>query len=178
MATHWLDPETRSILQGVSPGKETALRTKGYSLLLIERGNDSTRANQAIEQIRRRGRPNDTSIRNVVVRQLTLDDALLGQFDLSCSDSISAFVADEVVCDENASYLETLSREIAASDEYRLVAVRIVSVPHDEPGRDFCWQFLGYAVGMPVPLEMEVFCKKARLMDYWSRKCGVKFEPG
>ena len=85
MSRRWLDLKTRSILQGSLPNRETAVGTETFTLLIVELGNDSTRAELAIQQIQQRGTVNDTHLPNVVARQLTLDDALLGQFDLACS---------------------------------------------------------------------------------------------
>ena len=112
----------------------------------------------------------------MIAQQLTLDNVLTGQFALSCCDCISAFVPDEIVYDENAPYLQQVSDEVVSSREFEYVTARLTHIPLSDRGRRYAWRFLGTAVGVSLPLEFEVFRKKARLMGHWARKCGVQFE--
>jgi hypothetical protein len=172
----WLDPETRAILCKSPPGVRTAVDAEGYSLLLVKAGPDRNRAIDVVAEIQRYGAKNSTSIPIVIAQRLTLDDATAGQFALSCCDCVSAFFEDDVVCDANAGYLEELSEAVMRSPEFEPVTVRLISIPSDELGRRFSWQFLGAAVGIATPAEIEVHRKKARLMAHWAEKCNVRIE--
>ena len=172
----WLDTETRAILCQRPPAVHTAIGTEGYSLLLLKAGADENRAIQAVSEIQRHGAMNATGVSIVVAQQLTLDDAMAGQFALSCCDCVSAFVADEVVCSSNAEYLHELSDAVMQSPEFEPVTVRLISIPPNEMGRRFAWQFLGVAVGIARPCEIQVHWKKARLMMHWARACNVHLE--
>ena len=166
----WLDPKTRAILCKSPPTVQTVVDTEGYSLLLVKAGGDDNRAIQVVSEIQRRGARNSTSISIVIAQQLMLDDAMAGQFALSCCDCVSAFVADEVVCDANAGYVHELSDTIIHSPEFEPIAVRLISIPPSDLGRRFSWQFLGVAVGIATPSEIQVHRKKARLMTHWATK--------
>ncbi len=145
-------------------------------MLLVKAGPDRNRAIQSVSEIKRFGAKNSTNISIVIAQQLTLDNAMAGQFALSCCDCVSAFVADEIVCDANAGYLQQLSEAVMASPEYELVTVRLMSIPSNDIGRRFSWQFLGVSVGIATPSEIEVHRKKARLMMHWAGKCDVQLE--
>jgi len=172
----WLDTETRAILRKSPPAVETAVDAKGYSLLLVKAGRDESRAIQAVSEIQRYGATNSTNISIVIAQQLTLDAAMAGQFALSCCDCVSAFVPDEVVYDANAGYLYELSEAVTRSPEFEWITVRLISIPPNDRGRQFAWQFLGMAVGFATPSEIQVHRKKARLMMHWAPKCGVRLE--
>ena len=155
---------------------ETAVDTKGYSLLLIKAGPDEQRAIHVVSEIQRHGAKNSTHIATVIAQQMSLDDALAGQFALSCCDCVSAFVPDDVVYDANAPYVQELSEAVMQSPEFQPITVRIVSIPPTDNGRRFSWQFLGVAVGVATPSEIQVHRKKARLMVHWATKCGVHLD--
>lgn len=169
----WLDTETRAILCNSPPTIQTAVGAKGYSLLFVRAGPDESRAIQAVAEIRQHGATNLSGMPAVIAQQLTLDDAMAGQFALSCCDCISAFVADEVVCDANADYLRELTNAVTDSPEFEPITVKLVFVPPTTLGRKFCWQFLGVAVGIATPSEIQVHRKKARLMLHWAARCDV-----
>jgi hypothetical protein len=122
------------------------------------------------------GTKNATAISIVVRQQLTLEEAMAGQFALCCCDCVSAFVDDNIVCDGYTSIVEELSAIVTNSAEFSPVTVRVDSIPHTEWGRRFSWQFLGFAVGVATPVEMTVHRKKARLMMHWAPQCGVQME--
>ncbi len=172
----WLDTEARAILCKSPPAIQTAVDTEGYSLLLVKAGPDNSRAIQVVSEIQRYGAKNSTDIPIVIAQQMTLDDAMAGQFALSCCDCISAFVRDEVVYDANAGYLHELAEEVTHSPEFEPVTVRLISIPPTDHGRRFSWQFLGVAVGIATPSEVQVHRKKARLMMHWATRCGVHLE--
>ncbi len=112
----------------------------------------------------------------MIAQQLTLDEAMGGQFALACCDCVSAFFPDEVVYDANAGYLHELSEAVIRSAEFEPVTVRLVAILPSEKGRQFSWQFLGVAVGIATPSEIQVHRKKARLMMHWAPKCDVRLE--
>jgi hypothetical protein len=172
----WLDTETRAILCKSPPAVQAAVDTKGYSLLLLKAGRDESRAIQAVAEIQRYGAKNSTGISIVIAQQLTLDEAMAGQFTLSCCDCVSAFVPDEVVYDANAGYLHELSEAVMHSPEFEPIAVRLISIPPTDQGRQFSWQFLGVAIGIAAPSEIQVHRKKARLMMHWASRCDVHLE--
>lgn len=172
----WLDTETRAILQASNP--EIAIQTdiEGYSLLLVKKGPDPNRLSDVISSIQELGISNQTQIKNVIAQQLTLDEAVWGQFQLSCCDCAAAFVTDEIVFDDNASYLARVTESILRCPEFELVPIRITFIPQSERGRQFAWQFLGLAVGISLPLKATIYRKKARLMRHWAEHCGVEVQ--
>lgn len=172
----WLDTETRAILCKSPPSIQTAINIKGYSLLLVKAGRDENRVIQAVSEIQRYGAKNSTNISIVIAQHLTLDDAMAGQFALSCCDCVSAYVTDGVVYDANAGYLHRLSEAVMHSPEFAPITVRLISIPPNDLGRRFSWQFLGIAVGIATPSEIEIHRKKARLMMHWATKCDVHLE--
>ena len=60
--------------------------------------------------------------------------------------------------------------------EFEPVTVRLIAIPSNAPGRRFSRQFLGVAIGVATPSEIEVHRKKARLMMHWATKCGADLE--
>ncbi len=176
VSKEWLDPETRSLLKESPPGMEKAVGCKGYSLLLLDAGPDTNRIVQVVSDIQQMGADNRTNIAIVIAQQLGLDEALAGQFALSCCDCVSAFVDDNIICEKDAGLVERLSELIANDPEFSPVTIRLISIPQDELGRRFSWQFLGFAVGVATPTEITVYRKKARLMMHWATKCGVRLE--
>ena len=172
----WLDTETRAILCKSPPSARTAVDTTGYSLLLVKAGSDESRAVQVVAEIQQHGAKNSTGIPIVIAQQMTLDDAIAGQFALSCCDCVSAFVPDAVVYDGNAAYLRELAEAVMHSPEFEPITVSLLHIPPTDQGQRFSWQFLGVAVGIATPWETRVHRKKARLMAHWAKKCDVDLE--
>ena len=98
------------------------------------------------------------------------------RYSVRCCDCVSAFITDEVVYDANARYLQQLSEEIMRSPEFEPISVGLFFIPLSDLGRRFSWQFLGVAVGIATPSEIQVHRKKARLMTHWAAKCDVDLE--
>ena len=172
----WLDRETRSILQPSFPKSATAIAVEGYSLLLIRPGGDRNRLGEFVSELRANHVANLSRIKNVVVQQLTLEEALAAQLTLSCCDCVSAFVSDTIIFDDNAVYLARLCDAVQSSPEFKETEVIIKSMSDDPLARKFCWQFLGMAIGHKFPMTVSVFQKKARLMRHWAARCGVDLE--
>lgn len=176
VSEEWLDPETRGLLHKSPPGLETAVDCRGYSLLLLHAGPDTNRIVDVVADIQRMGAHNQTSIPVVIAQQLTLDEAMAGQFALCCCDCVSALVDDNLVRDDDPAIVEDLSEIVTSSAEFSPVTIRLISIPQTELGRRFSWQFLGSAVGVAMPAELTVHSKKAQLMIHWAVKCGVRLE--
>ncbi|MHB1035475.1 MAG: hypothetical protein ACYC35_12135 [Pirellulales bacterium] len=103
--------------------------------------------------------------------KLTLTDAMFGQFELISADIVSVFIADEVMANAKPAYLAALFRDLRASDEFALVAISVVTIPHGEAGAAFFEQFLG-ACRPALPHRVETTRKKARIMTHWAAKLG------
>lgn len=172
----WIDAQTRSMLCIDPPAKQTAIGIKSYTLLLLETGQDARRIEQAIVKIENHVDRTVYEGPSIVARELTLDDAVAGQFELASCDCISAFVPDEVASGHNEDYLEQLAEAVKHSPEFQPVTVRLTSIPNTKAGRRFSWQFLGMAVSMAAPREIQVHRKKARLMLHWGEKSEVQIE--
>lgn len=170
---NWLDPETRSLLSKTPYRSETAVDCRGYSLLLLRAGSDTSRIVQAVADIQRHGGKNSTNIPIVIAQQLTVDQAMAGQFALCCCDCVSGFVDDNLVENDDATLADDLTSIVMNCEEFSLVSLRVNHIPPTELGRRFAWQFLGYAIGVSTPLELNVYYKKARLMLHWAPRCGV-----
>jgi hypothetical protein len=172
----WLDTETRAMLCAEPPQKITAIGIESYSLLLLKHGNDRRRTEDVVTMIRTDNPILLVDYPFVVAQEMTLDEALAGQFALACCDCISAVVRDEVICGASRDYLNSLNKQVKESSEFEMVGVTITQIPHTEEGRRFCWQFLGLAAGMAVPAARQFFRKKARLMQHWAERCGIDFQ--
>jgi len=101
----WLDTETKALLQQVP--REVCTGRDGYVHAgVAEKGNDLTRLAQALTRCRAFERQSGTPCLVVlplpVARSLSLSDALLDSLNV-CSDSISVFLRDEVVCPQRAT---------------------------------------------------------------------------
>jgi hypothetical protein len=181
----WLDTQTKAILQPTPPEKRTALETSGFTLILLEKGFWHDRLARALERIGREPeRPMtwllDTACPAVVRYGLTLDDAIVGQFELICCDCISVFLRDEVVVQGDSDYLRVLYCQLRDSLEFQAVFIRIMFIPHTDVGRLFCDQFLSSAedkkirYGSDIMMRARVFRKKARMMAHWAIEIGVR----
>ena len=181
----WLDTETKALLQQSPPGKLAPPDTATFTLVLLEKGPDPTRLMWSLARVP--GRPKQGASAIVlgacpvlIVGGLSLSDAVLGQFELICGDSISVFLRDEVVLSATADYLNQLYAQFRHSQEFEEVTVHIASVPGTDQGKRFGKQFLGNMAGSPedtlrnYPLETQIMRKKARIMVHWARKIGAK----
>ena len=115
-------------------------------MLLLKVGDDCHRIQQVVSDIcptHAEGVKDFVGVPIVIARKMSLDDVMAGQFALACCDCVSAFVVDEVVDDGNAEYLLQLSEAVKNSDEFEVVAIKLILIPTTEAGRHFSWQFLG-----------------------------------
>jgi hypothetical protein len=166
----WLDTETRAILFPKKPEKLVALDIDSYSLLLLNSGNDERRIQDVVAEIRKIGPTTSINVPFVIGRQLSLEDALAGQFALACCDCVTAFVRDKIVQESPLKVYRQLHREVMSSPEFTLVDVLIESIPNTHEGRRLGWQFFGLATGVQTPKTIRMFRKKARLLEHWAKK--------
>lgn len=116
----------------------------------------------------------------LIASGLSLEDALLGQFELACCDSVSAFLRDEVAREADARYLDGVYSSVLHSPEFEEVRVEVVAIPGTDEGSRFVDQFLGPSASR-VPLSdgeprlvLNPTRKKARIMAYWAEKVGAR----
>ncbi len=177
-SANWLDTQTEAELRKCPPGKLAPPDVDGYSLVLLERGPDRRRVDEAVASLAD-GQANVAGECPLIVRQnLSLADALVGQFKLICTDSISIFLDDEVMLHGEPAYLHRLFQIVRESDEFATVTVQLRGVPDDEDGRRLLRQFFGQVVGVAATHTMPR--KKARIMAHWGAKFGarVAFDKG
>jgi len=111
----------------------------------------------------------------VVNHGLTEAEALYGQFELICCDSISAFIRSQVLSGQNdKSYLETLLQQILASPEFRPTQIEIYDVPETEAGQKFLDQFRGLTIPSVKKHAVVVPFKKAGIMHHWAARIGAR----
>lgn len=180
--SEWLDTETRAILQGVPPEKLAPPDTVGFTLVLLSKTNDQERLRQAFARAVCTGPAASdavltSSCPQVVAIRMTAEDAMIGQFEFACCDSAAVFIRDEVVADNDKSYLSGLYLELSSSEEFQPVVIEVYSVPNDDQGRRYVRQFLGVYESLleraRLPLHQTVMKKKARVMRHWGMKIGA-----
>jgi hypothetical protein len=178
----WLDTETKAILQGVPPGKLAPPDALGYTLVLLSRSPDRDRLQVGLAKARCLDADPLPAILvgdlpQILARAMTLEDALLGQFELACCDSVSVFLRDEVVTAGDRGYLAKLYSDLLTGEEFGPTAIEIRAVPNDDRGRRFLDQFIGtreeWVQVIGLPLRLRVMGKKARVMCHWARKIGA-----
>lgn len=176
----WLDTETQACLQRSPPSKLAPPTTETFSLVVLnfDQITDHRRQVRALERVLQ------TSFIDaewqttrtppfILKRQLTLSDAVLGQFELICSDIISVFITDAVLSAAEPEYLAALYEGLLRSDEFASVTVWVNALPQpaDSAG-SFLRQFIGEELPS-LPYPMQVTRKKSRIMSHWARKFGV-----
>ena len=175
----WLDTETKAVLQESPPLKLAPATTETFSIVVIDLSFRpihsrhvrayyrvlGTSVSDAAEILKRK-------IPLILKRRLTLADAMLAQFELICSDIISAFVSDSVISNADPSYLSDLWRSLRTGEEFEKLWVTIENAPRDKSGSDFLEQFVG-AEAVSFPKEFLAMRKKARIMQHWAEKIGA-----
>jgi hypothetical protein len=180
--SEWLDTEAKAILQRTPPEKLAPADTAGYTLVLLSKTSDQERLRQALAKVPCCDPAASNAIfaspcPHVVATGLTAEDAMFGQFELACCDCAAVFVRDEVIAEDDRSYLSRLYAELSDSEEFRPVGIEIHAVPNDERGRRFMRQFVGtdltFLQRVALALHETVMEKKARMMWHWGRKIGA-----
>jgi hypothetical protein len=182
----WLDTETKAMLQQAPPEKYAPSDTGMFTLVLLKKGTSLERLIRALTRI-----PGVSQARAVeaaasmcpvpVASSLSLADAMLGQFELVCCDSVSVFLRNEVVSAAEYPYLGQLYQQFQQSPEFESVRVLIRSLPQTVSGEHFLDQFLDGADVIPRLViaglrscEEIMMRKKARIMAHWAEKIGAE----
>lgn len=188
--THlWPTAETEAILQPTPPQKATEVAASGFTLVLLEKGLACDRLVRAIDRIwNEPERPIDSVLQSpcpVVIRSgLTLDAAIVGQFELISCDCVSVFLRDEIVADGSADYLRNLYCELRRSPEFQPVYVTVGFIPDSDAAKHFCDQFLSppdtkrIPFGSQIAIADRVFFKKGRIMAHWAKEIGITNDIG
>lgn len=183
---NWLDTETKAILQKAPEPKWAPPMAAEFGLVLLRKGNDEPRLVRAICRINNCPESKGLALARqptptIVNPGLTEAEALWGQFELICCDSVAAFIRSEVLMDrEQRDYLSTVFQRVLLSPEFRPTRIDVCAVPATEAGEKFMDQFIGNALSTENrPLDeftLLVPYKKARLMKHWAVRVGAQVE--
>ena len=173
-ADDWLDTETQAQLAASPPEKLAPPTVSGYSLILLDIGPNRQRVAQALELLIDQHVPKTPPCPCVVQRELSLADAMQGQFELICADSVSVFIDDDVARNAKPNYLDELFKNLRGSREFQPVRLQVHMVPDGERGANFLRQFFGREI--KTPFFRRVARKKARIMQHWGEKVGAIVE--
>lgn len=178
---NWLDTETKSILWKEPESKLAPPKAGEFDLILFKEGTDFKRVVRAICRTTKHMEPKARQLAcsrppYTVALRLTEAEAIYGQFELICCDSISAFFRSGIVSGINMpNHLDALFRNILASPEFRPVNIDVISIPQNESGEEFVDQFLGLPFPPKTPLtNITVPFKKARIMKHWADRIAVQ----
>lgn len=173
----WLDTQTQAILTGEPPRKLAPPDTIAYSLLLLGRRDPvDWQTIRAVQRIRG-SVPKDAegclaqSTPALIERGLTYADAMLGQFELVCCDSVAVFVRDSVVEQADEKYLYELYECLLQSPEFAATPIWVNALPDNAKGDAYINQFL-VTVPASYPQQLIVPYKMARIMHHWARLIG------
>jgi hypothetical protein len=183
---NWLDTETKAILQKEHEPKQAPPKAAEFGLVLIRKGSDEERLIRAICRINDCPESEGIAVARkptpvIINLGLTEAEALLGQFELICCDSVAAFVRSEVLSGrDQKGYLAALFQRVLQSPEFRPTRIDVLEVPATEAGEKFMDQFLGNPVpGEKRPVDefsLWVPYKKARLMKHWATRVGAQVQ--
>jgi hypothetical protein len=186
--SNWLDTETKAMLQQVPPGKLAPPETGIFTLVLLRKGNDRNWVIRALTRLPGMRQERAMSLASQscplpVARSLSLADAILGQFELICCDSISIFLKDEVALPGDREYLNQLFEQVGSSPEFESVNVTLRSLPDSVASRNFLDQFLGPTDATSALLagrlhRDRMMRKKARILEHWAEKIGAEVAVG
>lgn len=185
----WFDTQTRALLQQMPPEKLAPPDTGTFSLVLLDKGKNVARLMQSLTRVPGVSRAKATDLVThacpiAVADQLSIADAMLGQFELVCSDSVSVFLCDEVISSAGPYYLSDLYSQLRASSEFETVQVNLAGLPESDLGLRFIEQFIGDSEDSTLSSLKDyrysgmMMNKKARLMAYWARKIGAEVTVG
>jgi hypothetical protein len=183
---NWLDTETKAILQKEEEPKFAPPKAGEFGLVLLRKGNDRERLVRAICRINNCAE----SAAGVLARSpepvtinpgLTEAEALFGQFELICCDSVAVFVRSEVLlAPGQKEYLDGLFRKVLESPEFKPTRIDVLEVPASEAGEKFVDQFIGSVCPedrRPIDeFSLWVPLKKARMMKHWAARVGAQVE--
>lgn len=177
---NWLDTETKSILWKEPEPKLAPPKAGEFALVLLKEGKDFKRLVRAIQRTNKCSEREATDLAcsrlpYVVNHGLTEAEALYGQFELICCDSISAFIRSEIL-NGDEEYLQTIYTQILASPEFRPVMIEVSGLPETEAEHRFFDQFLGLATLPTKKFSVLVPFKKARIMHHWATRIGAQIK--
>ena len=142
--SEWWDTETKALLQNVPPEKLAPPDTVGFTVVLLTK-TEAMRLQQAATRTGWLVSAFHTAVTSrcpcPLLTGLTLDDAMLAQFELACCDSAAVFVRDEVVAENDRVYLSELYAELSSSEEFEQVGIEIRDVPQASKESGFCCSF-------------------------------------
>lgn len=177
-----LKTQTKAALQKLVPEKLAPATTQTFSIVVLscDFQPDHDRHVHAYERVLSTSRMDaefqSTRKPPFVLKQgLSVEDALLAQFELVCGDIVSAFISDSVVSHAEPSYLAELYRSLVVGEEFDKLNVCIHSIPETESGVTFVHEFIG-PFAPDLPHTMIAMRKKARIMQYWAKKIGLELE--
>jgi hypothetical protein len=177
---NWLDTQTKELLQRVGDDKPAPPRAAEFALVLLRKGTDRRRLIEAISQINTCSESDAAKLARrpapvTINAGLTEEEALWGQFELICADSISVFLRSQVVEQNDRLYLWPLFKQVLGSAEFRPAKVRVLQVPQSDSGERFFEQFVGGS-RRRFPLTLTVPYKKARIMHHWAKRVGGRVD--
>jgi len=105
---NWLDTETKGILQKEIEPKLAPPKAAEFGLVLLQKGADYQRLIRAICRTNECSEVEAVTLARSPVPVnvnpgLTQAEAIFGQFELICCDSISAFIRSEVLLEQNST---------------------------------------------------------------------------
>lgn len=184
MASSWPDTQTKAMLDELLPDRLAPPDTDGFSLVLLLKGPHAAWVARSITHAADCSDAEAWGFSNrqgpVLLRSgLSLENALLGQFELICCDSVSVFLRDEVARDADQEYLTQLYADLLRSPEFEEVELAMATLPETEMGQRYAEQFLGGAAPRlshpdQPPRRLRVMFKKAKAMLYWAKQIGAQ----
>src|SRR6478735_8749899 len=181
-AMNWLAPQAKEILQKEHDPKLAPPKVAEFALVLVRKGVAHRRIIRAVTEINRCSEADATGLVNrptpvIINLDLTEEEALSGQSELICCDSISVFIRSEVLEQSDKAYLESLFKQVLQSIEFSPTTVRVIRVPESEAGAKFIDQFLGGRFPKRnSPVTLEVPFKKARMMKHRATQIGAEIQ--
>ncbi|HSH95093.1 MAG TPA: hypothetical protein VK968_13160 [Roseimicrobium sp.] len=178
---NWLDTETKAILHKEPDEKLAPPKAGEFALVVLEWGKDLRRNIRAVCRIN-----GCTELEAMELAQrtppfainigLTEAEALKGQFELICCDSISVFLRSDVWSQSDAEYLQSILHKVRNSPEFRPTPVLVYEIPDTDSGTSFVDQFIGEiqdTADDTEPVSFFASHKKARIMTHWAKWAGV-----
>ena len=181
----WLDTETKALLQQSPPEKYAPADTGKFTLMLLRKGMNWERVLRYMVKVPGISVNKATALNYSrsyplqVAAGLSIADAMLGQFELICSDSISIFLRDDIVQTASPSYLTQICYTTRCSTEFKRIEVNVSCVPANDLGKRFIEQFISVPeillnISHPGNYKMTVMRKKARIMAHWAKNIGAE----
>ena len=181
---NWLDTQTKTLLQRDYEPPDAPAKVPDFALVMGSLGVNKERILNAICKINNCRQTAAIELMRqlhpvVINSDMTEEEAILGQFELICCDTISAVIRTEVADQGDREYLKELLETISQSPEFTPTPVRIEKVPMNEEGKRFVDQFLAMdpeRLQKRLPCTFTMPAKKARIMKHWAERVGARVE--